>query len=241
VISGLSRPKVIVEKRPSLTLSVRALLAYAKRQRADTIVVGTHARSGIARLLLGSFAETLLLHSTIPVLVVGPHVETSLSTRKRSRILFSTDFGPSAYPTFKKVVALARAQQSVTNPSAKITLFHCLPHPTEPIVRSGVYLLGGGYVSFPDYMTDEEQRKRKLAEEYVKAAKKMGVTVEIGLNPGHDGTAHAIVQEALAENANLIAMAAESGRVSAALIGSVTRQVVRTANCPVWVLRAKGA
>ncbi|GAB2985008.1 universal stress protein [Mucilaginibacter puniceus] len=37
---------------------------------ADLIVVGTHSRSGIDRLLMGSVAEHVVRHSEIPVLVV---------------------------------------------------------------------------------------------------------------------------------------------------------------------------
>jgi len=37
---------------------------------ADLIVIGTHSRSGIDRLLMGSIAEHVVRHSEIPVLVV---------------------------------------------------------------------------------------------------------------------------------------------------------------------------
>jgi universal stress protein A len=39
---------------------------------ADAIVVGTHGRRGIARLVLGSVAERVLRYATCPVLVVCP-------------------------------------------------------------------------------------------------------------------------------------------------------------------------
>lgn len=37
---------------------------------ADMIVVGTHSRSGLDRLLMGSIAEHVVRHATVPVLVV---------------------------------------------------------------------------------------------------------------------------------------------------------------------------
>ena len=37
---------------------------------ADLIIIGTHSRSGIDRLLMGSIAEHVVRHSEIPVLVV---------------------------------------------------------------------------------------------------------------------------------------------------------------------------
>ena len=45
----------------------------AKRWRADLIVIGTHGRSGVQRLLMGSDAELVVRNTTVPVLLVhGP-------------------------------------------------------------------------------------------------------------------------------------------------------------------------
>ncbi len=47
-----------------------AILAGAKKAKADTIVMASHGRRGIASLLLGSETTKVLTHSKIPVLVV---------------------------------------------------------------------------------------------------------------------------------------------------------------------------
>jgi nucleotide-binding universal stress UspA family protein len=44
----------------------------AKKIHADIIVVGTHGRSGIPRLLIGSVAEHVVRNAPCPVLVVRP-------------------------------------------------------------------------------------------------------------------------------------------------------------------------
>jgi nucleotide-binding universal stress UspA family protein len=49
---------------------VSGISAYARQVRADLIVVGSHGRSGLPRLLLGSVAEGLMRHASVPVLVV---------------------------------------------------------------------------------------------------------------------------------------------------------------------------
>jgi nucleotide-binding universal stress UspA family protein len=52
---------------------VRAVvLEEARRRESDLLVVGTHARSGIAHALLGSVAETALAHASCDVLVARP-------------------------------------------------------------------------------------------------------------------------------------------------------------------------
>ena len=48
------------------------IVALAERERADLIVLGTHGRSGLAHVLLGSVAESVLRRAHCPVLAV-PH------------------------------------------------------------------------------------------------------------------------------------------------------------------------
>jgi nucleotide-binding universal stress UspA family protein len=47
-----------------------AILEEAKRSAADLIVLGTHGRTGLRRLLLGSVAEGVVRHAPVPVLLV---------------------------------------------------------------------------------------------------------------------------------------------------------------------------
>ena len=42
----------------------------AKKSNADTIVIGTHGRSGLEKLLMGSVAESTIKSTDIPVLLV---------------------------------------------------------------------------------------------------------------------------------------------------------------------------
>jgi len=46
------------------------IVRYAEAEDCDLIVMGTHGRGGIDRLLLGSVAERVVRSSTIPVLTV---------------------------------------------------------------------------------------------------------------------------------------------------------------------------
>jgi nucleotide-binding universal stress UspA family protein len=65
---------------------VSALLELARARDAELIVAGTHARKGLARLFVGSFAETLMRASEIPVLIVNPRfVPRSRTSRTRGR------------------------------------------------------------------------------------------------------------------------------------------------------------
>jgi nucleotide-binding universal stress UspA family protein len=46
------------------------IVMQAKRLRADLIVMGTHGRRGVSRVLLGSDAELVVRYSPVPVLLV---------------------------------------------------------------------------------------------------------------------------------------------------------------------------
>ena len=47
-----------------------ALLAAAKKHQCDLIVMASHGRKGIKRLLLGSETQHVLTHAAIPVLIL---------------------------------------------------------------------------------------------------------------------------------------------------------------------------
>lgn len=51
-------------------LVAEAIVAAAKKHKADLIVMASHGRKGIKRLLLGSETQHVLTHSHVPVLVL---------------------------------------------------------------------------------------------------------------------------------------------------------------------------
>lgn len=48
----------------------RAVIAQARRSKADVIVLGTHGRRGLRRVVMGSDAEEIVRQSPVPVLLV---------------------------------------------------------------------------------------------------------------------------------------------------------------------------
>lgn len=63
---GLKAKAVVVKS----DLIAEAILAAAKKHKCDLIVMASHGRRGLKRLLLGSETQQVLTHSTIPVLVL---------------------------------------------------------------------------------------------------------------------------------------------------------------------------
>jgi len=59
------------------------IVERAKRWRADLIVMGTHGRRGMKRMLMGSDAELVVRHAAVPVLLVHAGRPSANSGKKR--------------------------------------------------------------------------------------------------------------------------------------------------------------
>ena len=46
------------------------LVDYSAQNGADLLVLGTHGRTGLMHLLMGSFAETVMRQTTLPLLII---------------------------------------------------------------------------------------------------------------------------------------------------------------------------
>lgn len=57
------------------------IVDFAEEENADFIVMGSHGRTGIARLLMGSVAEAVLRRAPCPVLVTKQRQEKPVATR----------------------------------------------------------------------------------------------------------------------------------------------------------------
>ncbi|HUO16386.1 MAG TPA: universal stress protein [Verrucomicrobiae bacterium] len=118
----------------------------------DLIVVGTHGRTGLGKLLLGSIAEGILRHAPCPVLTVGPrvsqhdrlpafhdsHRDLAPAELGLQKILFATNFAANASGAAKIAAGIAAEFR------AQLTLMHVIedynhlgsrPQPIESDLR----------------------------------------------------------------------------------------------------------
>jgi nucleotide-binding universal stress UspA family protein len=98
------------------------LAGIIEENQIDLIVVGTHGRTGLGKLLLGSVAEDILRHATCPVLTVGPKVSGHPKLpafQKRGRdlaplelelreIVFATNFDQDSVLVAQEAASLAQ-------------------------------------------------------------------------------------------------------------------------------------
>jgi universal stress protein A len=71
LVSKLQGRKAATDIRISLGEPFHDICRIAEEERIDLIVMGTHGRTGVRHVLLGSVAERVVRHSPCPVLVVG--------------------------------------------------------------------------------------------------------------------------------------------------------------------------
>ncbi len=81
--------KVDAVTRPGNAREV--IIALAKEIGADLIVMSTHGRSGVGRVVLGSVAEHVLRMAGLPVLLVTPHSPSNWSPNLHGPVVVSLD------------------------------------------------------------------------------------------------------------------------------------------------------
>lgn len=223
-VAGLERPRVLSQESASVSDAVRAIVHFAIGEGAEAIAVCSHGRSGLSRLVLGSFAETLVLQSPLPVLVVGPN-ETAAP--KMETFLFPTDFSEPSEAVYRRLLDVAVLAK------ARVRLFHKIEY---------LYpALGYPFVVPPvtaDSLESLCHEVKERAAPWLALAESLGVPADAVVESGAESTLECLLRAADAPG-TVIAMAAVSGPVTSAVVGSLTRQTLRSATCPVLVLRAE--
>ncbi len=228
---------------PALTTKGRidGLLHYAKKWGIQTLVVGTHARKGIKRWVLGSFAESLVTHSDLPVFLINPSWNHRLNFKN---FLFPTDFSRQSEEAFSKVIDLAKTLKS------RIIIYHKFQYELTPELGSIIE----AYPTFEKAFQEERVEKLKKIQEWTTRARGQGVSAKPlfssrleGRQPGSDSkraikNENSIEDEIIlyADHYNaVIAMASQSGSGSASILGSTARKVIRSSVHPVLMIHPK--
>lgn len=201
------------------------LEGYARRHEVDLIVISTHGRSGISRLSLGSVTDSLIRHTTIPVLVVKPptsYLNPQVSKPFR-RIVVPLDGSTLAEQILPRVTALATIEE------AEITLLNVLiPHSysQKEIVDPSLPWWDKDIAIARQYLFGVAARLRRDG---------LAVTTDIVVG---ESIAGAIGDYAGRERADLIAIATHGrGGLTRMVRGSVATAVMHSAKVSMLVLK----
>lgn len=203
-----------------------ALAEEIQLSDADLVVMTTHGRGGLARMWLGSVADHLLHHVTVPVLLLRPHAPAQPEPVFR-KILIPLDGSHLAEQILDKVLELDAARQAE----------YILLQIVYPFVNLGYH----GAAPVPDldyditmYRQHEALRSlEKIAQRMRADGRRVQTQVVV-----EERSAVVILQEAQRHRVDLIALATHGrGGPVRLLVGSVADKVVRGAECPVLVFR----
>ena len=207
----------------------QSLSELIRTHEIDLLIVGTHGRTGLEKLVLGSEAEKVLRQAPCPVLTVGPKIDdeakltaignegNDLAPREISlrQIVYATDFSPESLAAAPFAASLAQEFQS------KLTLLNVIEKYTDTDRRPGPIDLA-------------LQRLEKLVPEEASLWCSPRPSVHFG------PPADCILQEAQDSKAGLIVLGvrAAAGHLGAAthLPWATAHKVIAQAHCPVLTI-----
>lgn len=212
-----ARVTVLARRSPSLTGGVRALADHLSRRGTDLTLLASHARTGIPRLVLGSFAETLVHLAKTDLLVFN---ERSRVGRAPRALLLAHDLSAAGARGLGAAIRYA-------------TAWKCALHVV--------------HVPAPAYGFTFRRRAGEVAAyrrgiqgrvDCIEAAvRRAGLEGSVVIDPRWHPVAGRILRRREAVGADLLLVAARSGRFAGLIGGSVTRALLRTAPVPVLVVK----
>jgi len=204
------------------------LAEIIQQNEIDLIVVGTHGRTGLGKLLLGSVAEGILRHAPCPVLTVGPKVsgraklpafqnhgrDLAPMELELRQILFATNFAKSADRAAREAAWLAEEFH------ARLTLMHVMENYTR-------------LESQPEPMEDCLRKLKELIPQRAELQYIPETLLEFGHAPDR------ILKAAEEREADMIILGARAYADVAAthLPWSTAHHVIAQAHCPVLTIR----
>lgn len=87
----------------------------------DLVVLGTHGRRGLKKVVLGSAAEKIYRAATCPVLTIGPSVHAAANPLEIKRVLFPVDLAKGDVHALPYAMSLAEENE------AALVLLHAAP------------------------------------------------------------------------------------------------------------------
>jgi nucleotide-binding universal stress UspA family protein len=192
-----------------------AIIAKADAWLPDLIVVGSHQRSALGRMLLGSVSQAVLAHASRSVRVVRP---PTVQTDAPPRLLVGVDGSPEA------TAAVAHIAARTWPPRTQVLLFTAL----DSTLASMLELAGDA--------DDEGTAARRLVEGAAESLRAAGLDAsgEVVEAPPK----YALVSGAERWQADSIFVGARGLRaVERLVLGSVSASVAARAHCSVEVVR----
>ena len=209
------------------------ILALAEANACDLIVIASHGRGALGRWTFGSVADRLSRTAGVPVMIIRPQdsaVEAD-GIPEFNRIIAPTDGSKMSAEALDEAALLGK------HLDRPVVLVRAIFPEAELAPTTGFEAVYAPEVYDSITQTIEDDARSSL-DEIAARLKEEGVKVEISLL--HGPAAQTIEEAAKPDDLIVMASHGRSG-VKRWLIGSVAEKLVRTAPCPVVLVRAPGA
>ena len=209
------------------TPSYQGILDAALEWGCDLVVMGTHGRGGINRLLLGSVAEATVRHSPVPVLLLRHGV--TLELEDANHLCVAVGGGSSSEGA---VHAAARMAQVLGCALKLVNVFE-----TDPGVLEREVHMAQGNLEIEAALRSRGEYALALGRSLTLQAVGTVLEVESEMLEAPYGVARALCQVGAAQgNAVLVLGTHARGGLERFLAGSVAEGVLRHAPCPVLIV-----
>ena len=225
------QPVVIVSAEETGSAPAPVILRYAEDHGIDLIVMGTHGRRGLRRMVVGSVSEEVVRHAKCPVFTVRSHTtrDDDMDAWVIRHVMAPVDLSARSAVAARHAAALAGVY------GAELDLVFVL----DTLTRGGdVYGAVGG-VTHESLIDRAQEELDALARELQAEVPTMEGHIKTHLCHGH------IVSEILhladTTGADLLVLGSHGNSgLERLLMGSVAEQLVRSASCPVFTLKSFG-
>lgn len=207
--------RVLLNDGSTQASAVEKVIRFARQEGAAALAASSHGRSGVDRMLLGSFAEKMLERSPWPVFFLSHARARKVKTRPV--VLFPTDFSGDSWSAYSEFL------KSASGTKLSVELLHLVSYPLELSMGVGAYVPNG-------FMEDQILWARGEGTRWVEEAKKRGVSAECHVREAGIGalSSASILDAAKEFGATAIVMNTKSGRVGRFLLGSLAYPVFRS-------------
>lgn len=201
-----------------------AIQEYVGTQNIDLVVMGTHGRGGLGRLVLGSVANTLIRRSTCPVMTVRERDKASDASPK---VNYKNLLAPIDFSDHSRIALRLSKEVASRHGAAQHLLFVAEKRVLPTFSDTGIP--GVGVVEMdPDIVANAEAALEELNDAVG------GPDVESEYHVREGDVAQDIADFAETNEVDLIVMATRGlTGLDRFVLGSNTERVVRTAPCPV--------
>lgn len=217
---------VLVEHETSHAVVVERLNQYAKQSGASLAIVATSSKTGFNRMILGSFAEAMVLNAKLPLLTISPEETTFTPTKKRSCMCPIDFLHDDASVVMNPILAMAQKNDF------EIVLFTATP----ALGPAGHWAQTLVLKELQRQLQREADEMEAKAQKFVEQAKQLGITARILREEAPSGIPEAIADVAKRDQVAFIAMASKSKKGGMIFTGSITRKLVRITPCPIWII-----